>query len=326
MNEPLTIEDLRWFGLVAEAGGLTEAARQFGVSKSTLSRAISRAEACAGSPLFDRTGRGLQPTPLGEQLLPSAREAIEALRGADEVLRAGADAPSGPLRVGAVTAEANRLLVPALSELVRRHPAVQVDLRYASHAVDPVAADLDVCLRVGRPEQPHLVVRRVLDARLALFAAPDALLGVDVNDPTEVAALNRVCVALPALPLAWTLHRGEGPDVESVTLDRTPIATLNDPSAALAMVEDGAGLAFVPGFELPERLARGSLAPVLPDWSGPALEIYAVLPPGRAKVPAVRAFLDLMGERAAMLRRQLSVTPHFSSAPQPSRGPLRVVA
>lgn len=315
MSGPIAIEDLRWFGLVAEAGGLTEAARQFGISKSTLSRAVARAEACAGAPLFDRTGRGLSLTPLGTQLLPPARDAIVAHREAEETLRVGTDAPAGILRIGAVTVEANRLLAPVLSEMARRHPAVRTELRYSSRALDPVAADLDVCLRVGRPDQPHLITRRVLDARLMLVASPDALLGVDPNDPDEVRALDRVCVSLPSLPLTWTLQRESGLEasVEAdeegapvVTLDRPPLLTVNDPSTALEVVVGGAGMTFVPGFEIEDRLASGALVPVLPVWGGPRLEVHAVMPPGRTKVPAVRAFLDLMDERARELRKHLA--------------------
>ena len=78
MRSAIGLDDLRSFYLVAEAGGVSAASRQFGVSKATLSRALTRLEAQAGAQLFDRVSTGVRLTPAGETLIDAAHQATEA--------------------------------------------------------------------------------------------------------------------------------------------------------------------------------------------------------------------------------------------------------
>ena len=307
---------------------MSGAMRRHGVPKASLSRAVARLEASAGAPLFDRTGRGLRPTPLGETLLPAARLAIAAARDAREALRSAAGEPAGPLRVAASALAAHKLVNGVIAELVDRHPAVRADLYVTSRPIDPLAEDYDVTLHIGRPDQPQLVARRMLSATLGLYAHPDALLGIDPNDPGEVMGetgewsrangsvtprkathaagigsngVERIVMAINALPRTWTMTHREAGDV--ITLDRAPAITVNDPTVALDIMRAGRGMALVPRLWAEPIAAAGDLVAVLPDWDGPNMEIFAVMPPRRASVPAVRAFLDLMFERARSMAK-----------------------
>ena len=293
--DTIALDDLRWVGTVADAGGLAEASRDLGIAKSTLSRAVTRAERAAGAPLFDRTARGLRVTPLGERLLPHARQAAAALREAEEELRSLTDTPAGTLRIGAVTVQAYRFLAPIVADLVQRYPKLRVAVRFSDSALDPVAEDLDVSLRVGPPEQPHVVQRRVFRIPTGLFASRDAALGLRTDDPGEVATIDRVHIDLPSVPLEWSLAEDGG---RRVVLDRAPVVMVNDPTMALEVVARGTGMALLPTSDFTRHAGDGTLVPLLPGWRGPALDVFAVMPPGRTKVPAVRALLDLIAERA----------------------------
>ena len=314
----LAVDDLRWLALVADAGGLSAAARAHDIPKASLSRAIGRLEDAAGAPLFDRIGRGLRLTPLGETLLPAAQGAIGALRDAEEALRSATGEPAGPLRVAASALAAHKLVNGVIAELVGRYPAVRAELRVTSRPIDPLAEDYDVALHIGRPEQPQLVARRMLSASLGLYAHRDALLGIDPSDPDEVQGRNgagrsdaarvgtigveRIVMTVDALPRAWTLtHRTTG---DVLTLDRPPAISVNDPTVALDIMMAGRGMALVPHLWAEPIAAEGGLVSVLPDWDGPTLDIFAVMPPRRASVPAVRAFLDLMFDHAKTLQQR----------------------
>ncbi|NHK27203.1 LysR family transcriptional regulator [Parvularcula flava] len=122
------LTDLHGFGLIASAGGLSPAARRFGVPKATLSRALHRLETAAGAPLFDRVGRGLRLTPLGESLLPAAEKALTLLSTAEEAVRIGQSEPSGRLRIAASALSGQKLLAPVLARLAERYPAVSVTI------------------------------------------------------------------------------------------------------------------------------------------------------------------------------------------------------
>lgn len=298
-SDPIAADDLRWFGAIADAGSISEAARRHDASKATLSRAVSRIEASAGAPVFDRVGRGLRLTPLGETLKPAADTALAAMREADEALRSATGEPAGRLRIAASALAAHQFLTPVVLELRERHPAVRVEFHITSRPVDPLAEDYDVCLHIGRPEQPSLIARRIVRAQLKLYAAPDAVLGVRLDDPDEVAGIDRIVVGAPGVPQVWHLtHEADG---RTVTFGRDPIVQINDPTVATDVTRGGSGMLFVPTMWGEHMVERGEFVPVLPDWSGPTMEVFAVMPPRRANVPAVRAFLDIMFERARAL-------------------------
>ena len=61
------------FLAVAEAGSLSAAARQLGISQPTLGRQVKAAEEALGAPLFVRHARGLEPTEFATAIRPAAQ-------------------------------------------------------------------------------------------------------------------------------------------------------------------------------------------------------------------------------------------------------------
>ena len=62
-----------------EEGTAGRAAIRLGVTQSAVSAALGRLRALYGDPLFERTGRGLRPTPKAEELRPLIADALRAL-------------------------------------------------------------------------------------------------------------------------------------------------------------------------------------------------------------------------------------------------------
>ena len=303
--------DLWMFGAVASEGTLCDAARRLDVPKATLSRAIKRLEAAVRAPLFDRTGRGLSLTPLGEALCPAARRIAAAVSEADDLLRSLTDAPGGTLRIAAAPLAAREIVVPALTALAAAHPEVRTDLTVTGRARDPVAEEFDVLIRLGEPTEAHLTRRRIRSIPMHAFGSAETLLGVDVDDPDEVAALDRIGIGGTPLAGPWSFTSED----RDVAMGREPIAVLNDVAIALEMARASRALVLAP-HDHAERLLRDhDLRPVLPGWSGPTLDLFAVMPPRRAEIPAVRAFLDLAyGQRAAVPPASPSMGARFVHA------------
>ena len=293
------IADLRLFGLVVGAGSLNGAARRHGVSKSVLSRALAKLERAVGGPLVDRTQRGVVPTTLGEALLPVAERAVAVVRDAEQSVRGARDEPQGELRIAASAFACQRFVAPVLAELVRRHPLVRPYLRVDGRGPDPMAAGLDVTLRAGRPDTPHLVSRRVLESSIALYAARSAARGSDLADPEAVERLGRIALDSAGRAAAWTLTDASG---RARVMDAGPIARASDPIAAVGLLEAGLGVAPLADWDGAMLEATGAAVHALPGWSLGTIEIHAVMPPRRTSVPAVRAFLDLLIERGAPRR------------------------
>lgn len=154
---------------------LGRAAAQLGSSQPTLSRRLADLEAALGQSLFERTARGLVPTAAGLALLPAAQrmqqEALRLQRVADGHARSVA----GTVRVTASELVSAYLLMPVLRTLRERHPQIQIELVPSDGEEDLLARDADIALRMYRPREASLTVRRLADVALGLFAHADYL-------------------------------------------------------------------------------------------------------------------------------------------------------
>ncbi|WP_373805160.1 LysR family transcriptional regulator, partial [Delftia acidovorans] len=83
-----TLDRLKHFVAVAEAGTMTEAARRLGRAQSAVSTAIGLLEADLGLELFDRVGRRVQLTAAGEVMLLEARSLLHQAQAMDHRARA----------------------------------------------------------------------------------------------------------------------------------------------------------------------------------------------------------------------------------------------
>jgi len=74
---------LRFMVAVAETGSSQKAAALLHVAQSSVARAVAKLEKALSTPLFERTGRGMRPTPQGQQLALRATRALQLLAQAD---------------------------------------------------------------------------------------------------------------------------------------------------------------------------------------------------------------------------------------------------
>jgi DNA-binding transcriptional LysR family regulator len=135
--------DLRYFVTVAEELHFTRAAERLYISQPALSKQIRMLERQLGAPLFDRGTGGIRLTPVGEALLPHARQVLAAWdRGWAEVERAKGR-QRATLVAGMSTSPGRGGLLPAIrSRLTALHPEVTVRLRQFSWD-DPTAGLAD---------------------------------------------------------------------------------------------------------------------------------------------------------------------------------------
>jgi len=116
---------LRAFHAVASEGSFTRAARSLGVTQPTLSAQVKALEQDYGVALFDRRGRGIVATTLGERLLEITRRMFLLEEEARELLAQARDLTTGHLRVGA---DGPYHVVSFLAGFAERYPAIHISL------------------------------------------------------------------------------------------------------------------------------------------------------------------------------------------------------
>jgi DNA-binding transcriptional LysR family regulator len=160
----------RSFLAALSQGSLMGAARATGQSQPTLGRHIAELEQQLGLVLFERTGRGLQPTAHALRLEEAAR-AMEAGATAMSRLAAGASKTvQGRVRVSASQPVACVLLPPVLARLRERLPEVTVELVVSNAVSNLLLREADIALRMVRPDQSTLVAKRIAQVAISACA------------------------------------------------------------------------------------------------------------------------------------------------------------
>ncbi len=169
--------DVRAFLAVARSGRLTAAAARLGVDHSTLSRRIAALEHSLKAKLFDRSPSGYSPTEAGRRLMPLAEEMERLALGAAETVGGSAGLIEGVVRIGSPEGFGSYFLAPRIQKLKAQYPQLVVQLVAASAVFSLAKREADLAISVSRPPSGRLLVSKLIDYDLGLYAAPAYLAG-----------------------------------------------------------------------------------------------------------------------------------------------------
>ncbi len=160
----------RSFLAVLQQGSLSAAARELGLTQPTIGRHIDALEKTIGTELFTRSQLGLLPTDAAADLRPFA-ETLAVTAAA--LLRSASgqrDRVSGTVRISASEVIGVEVLPPILGRLQDSHPDLKIELSTSDALEDLLQRQADIAVRMAEPSQDALVVRRIGDIPMGLFA------------------------------------------------------------------------------------------------------------------------------------------------------------
>lgn len=124
----LHLRDLRYFEIAAEAGHLGRASDQLARSQPAVTKCIQRLEQAFGTPLFDRVGRGVRLTPVGEVLLARARLLRSTAEQVVTEIGDFAEGNAGHVRIGSGPVAADHLLPELCSEALAGGRRIRISI------------------------------------------------------------------------------------------------------------------------------------------------------------------------------------------------------
>jgi DNA-binding transcriptional LysR family regulator len=113
----------------AELGSLSKVAVAYGTSQPHISRQIGDLERQCGGRLFQRTGRGVVLTELGQRVAPKIRAWLSSTEQLVNDVRTSAGTPIGPVRIGSLPSTAHPLVTTLYYRLKKRYPLIQLSVR-----------------------------------------------------------------------------------------------------------------------------------------------------------------------------------------------------
>ena len=307
MRHPIQPADLGFFSTLASPASLSAAARELGVTTPAVSKHLAQMEARVGVALVNRSTRRMGLTPEGELYLAHARRILAEIDGMGELLGLSKATPQGLLRVNATLGFGRSHVAPLISRFVRQHPEVQVQLQL-SVSPPPVTEDLfDVCVRFGAPPDSRVIARNLGANRRLLCAAPAYLAQHGTPKvPNDLTRHN--CIGIRQGEEAygvWRLSSGKGRHARTEAVKTRGNLATNDGEIAVNWALEGLGIVMRAEWDIDRHLRNGRLVQVLPQYSTPDADIYAVYPQRHQLAARVRAFVEFLST---------SLEPHGAAA------------
>ena len=285
-NAELDIETLRTFVEIADAGGISPAARRLGVSKSIVSRQLVRLEAELGVQLLARTTRGAALTEAGATFRNHAARVCAEMDAAREMLLPDGEL-CGRLRIAMPQTFGVSQLAPVLADMARRHPQLHIHSVYSDRFVDLVAEGFDCAIRIGYLQDSNLIARLVGPIYGKLVASPDY---IKINgSPEHPDELVDHQVLLDGTE-AWQVMDGD----KIITVRPHGRFKADNGTALVSAALAGLGIARLPDGITNDHVASGALVPVMTRYPQPPAGVYVVRPPSQHPARNVRVLTELL--------------------------------
>lgn len=269
-------DDFLIFYQLIEQGSFSKAAEHVGLTKSVVSKRITRLEHDLGVQLVYRTTRKLTLTEAGEVFYRHAREVANSVYNAEQDLQGLDEKLSGSIRISVPTISGELILPKAISDFNKKYPKIHIHMDLDNRFVDLIGEGYDMAIRTGVLPDSSYIARRLLDVHWVICAVPEYLKEMgSPNSPQDLRMHNCLGYSYQETGTFEWLFKG---DEGVYTLHVSGNFSTNNASALRQAALLGQGLVYVPKVLVAEDLKSGRLVEVLQNQVGKRLGIYAIYP------------------------------------------------
>jgi len=296
---------LKYIDYVARYGSIRRAAGALNVASSAVNRQILNLEAEVGTPLFERIGGGVRPTPAGDYVIRHARRTLVEWERALTDISALSGKISGDVKVLAISAVTVQVLPHAAATLSRQHPFIS--LRIAE--VDP--GDNDREMRAALPDVAVLFTDRRHREYELIERVPMKIGAIMRRDHplacrTEVSLTECASYPVTLLDGPWALSAVAESEFQKTGARFRAIFTTNSLMMSKQAVRAGLCLGFYTPTGFMDELRSGELVHVpLCERELAATEWGLFVHRSRAASPAIRAVARVLSTEFEALRASL---------------------
>jgi LysR family transcriptional regulator, hydrogen peroxide-inducible genes activator len=290
----MELQQLRYVCAIADTGSFSRAAQKTNVSQPSLSQQIRKLEDELGTRLFNRLGRTVQLTELGQAFLPRARAVLHDLEAArSEVVERKASI-SGPISVGVIPTIAPYFLPPVLATFTRKYPQARVTV---AEEITPLLLER---LRAGTIDVAIIALPLQAPGQHKFQSFPLLVEKLYVVLPKQHALAKRRVVSLEELQGDPFLLLRDGHCFRETAVAACKRARLNPKiifesgqfSSILSMVSAGLGVSIVPAMAL-EKRPGCRYVPLADERAARTIGVVTLY--GRSPTRANEAFLAHLG-------------------------------
>jgi DNA-binding transcriptional LysR family regulator len=278
-------DDMRVFLAVAREESLSGAGRVLKLDPATVGRRVARLELAMETPLFVKSPQGYALSAAGDRILAHAEAAEQAMRAGTDALSGPSESLSGQIRIGAPDGCANYLLPQVCARIAEANPDLDIQIVALPRVVNLSRREADMAITVSAPTAGQLLVQKITDYRLHLIASRRYLRDHPPIETPEDLRGRRLIGYIPDM-----IFDAELDYLNALGIDRVPLAS-NSVPVQIKLVLHGAGLCVAHDFCLP---AHRPLRKVLEDQIALTRSFYLVRHQGDQRSERLNRFATLL--------------------------------
>lgn len=287
------LNDMMVFLAVVETGSFTSAAERLAIPKANVSRKVSKLEKNLEVTLLERSTRSQHLTEAGRRYLLHCKRIHSEIDLATASVCELFQRYAGDLKVGASVTTGQEILKPALADFLKKYPELNLQLVLGNKRVDFIEEGFDVVIRIGQLSDSMLIAKKLGSVKRRLYASEAY---VKQNElPTTPEQLSKLHFLVNPInnDNKINLH---SVDKETHIINKAPRLAVDDFSMLKQAITDGLGYGVLPNYIAKQELREGKFVNLLPNWAMEDVDVYALYPKHKAKIPKVKAFIDFVTE------------------------------
>ena len=263
-------KNMHLFVEVAKVSSFRRAADVLGIPNPTVSRRISELERALGLRLFNRTTRRVELTEGVRMYFENCKRIIAEAELAQLELTNLQTQPSGVIRASMPIDFSVIYLTPLLADFARLYPNISFDLNLTPTQSDLIADPVDIAIRIGPTKDQNLIARPIASLKLGLYASPEYVKQRgNPEHPDDLLAHD----CLRMREAAWTLNHTDG---KSHIVEVAGQFTANNIGLLMQLARSSNGIVATAENWTVVDVAQNKLVRVLPDWSLPPVQVFAL--------------------------------------------------
>jgi LysR family glycine cleavage system transcriptional activator len=285
MSRMPSLRALRAFQVAGAHLNLADAADELCITASGVSHQIRLLEDDLGTKLFNRTGRGLELTERGADLLPLLTGIFDELETVISDFKS--DRKATAVNIAMPATFASRWFIPNLGKFEKLHPDIDIRLSCQESSVTRAVKELDCVIQFGHTEWAGYREHMLFSEKLIAVCSPRLIREPAQMMPADIASFRLLKVK--AQPAEWEMWaRGTGVQMPV----RTRTLTFETRELALQGAFEGLGLALAGLADVAEDIRHGRLALAFENAQVISGTYFLVVSEQRSISPGVRALSE----------------------------------
>jgi LysR family transcriptional activator of dmlA len=286
-----SLDEIKLFVTLIRHRSLSDCANSLGVSPANISKRLLLLEKRMGLKLMHRTTRKISLTEVGETFAEWGQRVLDSTQDMLDAVSAERSMPRGMLRVCSSSGFGRARLAPALSQLLKTYPELEIQLELLDRPVDLLTEGFHLDIRVGVVEEPEIIYRTIFTNYRILCASPNYLKNAPpINTLSDLQ--NHNCLVIRERDHQhgrWVL---QGPNGEESIRVQGALSSNNGESVR-EWILDGHGIGLRSLWDISPAMQEKQLVRVLPDYYQEA-NVCAVYPSRLASSARLRVCVEFL--------------------------------